>query len=198
MGQETFNCRTIAYSADLLIKRELYRQKEKGDANDCANDMDIIQSLYDQYANDLLLYGLKMGYQKDVLEDAIHDIFYRMCRSPHRLKKIEKLKLYLFSALKNQLVNIQKATSKKSTTEIQEFNFSVKIDSLYILIEEEERIRIKKKIDTLLEVLSVKQREVIYLRFFQEMSYEEIGIMLHMTPASVKNVVYKAINKIRK
>lgn len=198
MGQDTYNCRTIAYSADLLIKRELYRQKDKGEANCCANDMDLIQSLYDQYANDLLLYGLKMGFHKDVLEDAIHDIFYRMCRSPHRLKKIEKLKLYLFSALKNQLVNIQKASSKKSTTEIQEFNFSVKIDSLYILIEEEERIRIKKKIDTLLEVLSVKQREVIYLRFFQEMSYEEIGIMLNMTPASVKNVVYKAVNKIRK
>lgn len=198
MGQETFNCRTIAYSADLLIKRELYRQKEKGDANDCANDMDIIQSLYDQYANDLLLYGLKMGYQKDVLEDAIHDIFYRMCRSPHRLKKIEKLKLYLFSALKNQLVNIQKATSKNSTTDIQEFNFTVKIDSLCMLIEEEERVRIKEKINKLLEVLSDKQREVVYLRFFQEMSYEEIGIMLHMTPASVKNVVYKAINKIRK
>jgi len=81
-----------------------------------------------------------MGYQKDVLEDAIHDIFYRMCRSPHKLKKIEKLKLYLFSALKNQLVNIHKSTVKKnSTTEIQEFNFIVKIDSLHLLIEEEER-----------------------------------------------------------
>ena len=67
-----------------------------------------------------------------------------------------------------------------------------------MLIEEEERVRIKEKINKLLEVLSDKQREVIYLRFFQEMSYEEIGIMLHMTPASVKNVVYKAINKIRK
>lgn len=198
MGKDTLNCRTIAYSADLLIKTELYKQKEKEDANYCSSDMDIIQSLYDQYANDLLLYGLKMGYHRDVLEDAIHDIFYRMCRSPHRLKKIEKLKLYLFSALKNQLVNVGKATSKNSTTDIQEFNFTVEIDSLHILIEEEERIRIKEKINKLLEVLSDKQREVIYLRFFKEMSYEEIGIMLNMTPASVKNVVYKAINKIRK
>lgn len=198
MGKNSLNYRTIAYSADLLIERELYRQKDKRDVNYCTNDMNIIQSLYDQYANDLLLYGLKMGYKKDVLEDAIHDIFYRMCRSPRRLKKIENLKLYLFSALKNQLVNIYKSKAKNPTTDIQEFNFTVKIDALHVLIAEEERVRVKEKINKLLEVLSDKQREVIYLRFLQEMSYQEIGIMLNMTPASVKNVVYKAINKIRK
>ena len=95
-------------------------------------------------------------------------------------------------------MNIHKAASKNTTTDIQEFNFSVEIDSLHILIEKEERIQIKEKINRLLEVLSDKQREIIYLRFFQELSYDEIGVMLNMTPASVKNVVYKAINKIRK
>jgi RNA polymerase sigma factor (sigma-70 family) len=198
MGKETLNCRAMAYSADLIIKTELYSKEEKKEVNYSSNDLDIIQSLYDEYANDLLLYGLKMGYNRDILEDAIHDIFYRMCRSPHRLRKIEKLKIYLFSALKNQLVNIHKAASKNTTTDIQEFNFSVEIDSLHILIEKEERIQIKEKINRLLEVLSDKQREIIYLRFFQELSYDEIGVMLNMTPASVKNVVYKAINKIRK
>jgi RNA polymerase sigma factor (sigma-70 family) len=160
--------------------------------------MNLIQSLYDQYANDLLMYGLKMGYQKDVLEDAIHDVFYRICRSPHKLKKIEKIKLYLFKSLKNQLLNISKSTVKNSTADIQEFNLTVRIDSLHLLIEEEEQKIVKEKINKLLEVLSDRQREVIYLRFFQEMTYDEISIMLKMTPASVKNVVYKAINKIRK
>lgn len=198
MDQHSLNCRTIIYSADLLLERKLCKQKEKRRDNCSTNDMSLIQSLYDQYANDLLLYGLKMGFRKDVLKDAIHDIFYQMCRSPHRLKTIENPRLYLFSALKNQLININKAGVKNFSTDFHEFNFTVDVDSLHILIEEEERVILKEKINKLLELISDKQREVIYLRFFQEMSYEEIGIMLNMTPASVKNVVYKAIKKIRK
>lgn len=198
MEQQTLNFRSIVCSADLLLEKKLYSQKIKTNEDSCTKDMNLIQSLYDQYANDLLMYGLKMGYQKDVLEDAIHDVFYRICRSPHKLKKIEKIKLYLFKSLKNQLLNISKSTVKNSTADIQEFNLTVRIDSLHLLIEEEEQKIVKEKINKLLEVLSDRQREVIYLRFFQEMTYDEISIMLKMTPASVKNVVYKAINKIRK
>jgi RNA polymerase sigma factor (sigma-70 family) len=114
------------------------------------------------------------------------------------LKQVEDLKFYLFRALKNRLLNIQKSTAKYVTTDISEFKLSVKTDSLNLFIEEEEQIMIKEKINKLLEVLSNKQREIIYLRFFHEMTYEEIGELTEMTPASVKNVVYKAIKKIRK
>ena len=81
MGKETLNCRAMAYSADLIIKTELYSKEEKKEVNYSSNDLDIIQSLYDEYANDLLLYGLKMGYNRDILEDAIHDIFIDVVHS---------------------------------------------------------------------------------------------------------------------
>lgn len=198
MSKQILTYATMEYTTDLFLKYRSHRQEKKTVENHTVSEENFIQFIYDQYVNDLLSYGIKLGYQKDVLEDAIHDLFYKLCRSPYMLKQVEDLKFYLFRALKNRLLNIQKSTAKYVTTDIPEFKLSVKTDSLNLFIEEEEQIMIKEKINKLLEVLSNKQREIIYLRFFHEMTYEEIGELTEMTPASVKNVVYKAIKKIRK
>lgn len=201
MDRHTFTCSAMDYTTDLFLKWRSYIQ-EVGSVEDSANvsknDNYFIQFIYDYYADDLLSYGMRMGYQKEVLEDAIHDLFYKLCRSPHLVKQVKELKLYLFRALKNRLVNIQKSTAKYVTTDFPEFKLAVNTDSLHRLIEEEEQMIIKERINKLLGELSNRQREIIYLRFLQEMTYAEIGELLEMTPASVKNVVYRAINKIRK
>jgi RNA polymerase sigma factor (sigma-70 family) len=198
MDKYSLTYTAMGYPADLFLKCKLYGQEKKSVENLRLSDKNLIQFIYDEYANDLLSYGLKMGYQKEVLEDAIHDVFYKLCLSPKMLKNVSELKFYLFRALKNQLLNINKSTSKFVITDIPEFKLSVKADSLHLLIEAEEQVRIKEKINKLLQVLSDKQREIIYLRFIHEMSYDEIGELLAMTSASVRNVVYKAISKIRK
>ena len=53
--------------------------------------------------------------------------------------------------------------------------------------------RVKK----LLQVLSPKQNEVIYYRYVEEMSYDEIGELMHMNNQSVRNLVHRSILKIR-
>ena len=49
----------------------------------------------------------------------------------------------------------------------------------------------------LLQVLSPKQNEVIYYRYVEEMSYDEIGELMHMNNQSVRNLVHRSILKIR-
>ncbi|MBS1320948.1 MAG: RNA polymerase subunit sigma-70, partial [Parabacteroides sp.] len=42
-----------------------------------------------------------------------------------------------------------------------------------------------------------KQNEVIYYRYVEEMSYDEIGELMHMNNQSVRNLVHRSILKIR-
>lgn len=186
----------MEYPAEAFGRWKLCMQEKELVEDFDKNDNNVIQYVYDQYADDLLSYGKKMGYQKEVLEDAIHDVFYKLCRSPRLLKQITELKFYLFRALKNRLLNIDKSVEKHVT--VNEFDISIKTDSLHLLIEAEEQVIVKEKLNRLLQVLSDKQREIIYLRFIHEMTYDEISVLLKMTPASVKNAVYKAIKKVRK
>ena len=168
--------------------------------SDKANDETVIRYIYERYADNLLSYGLNLGFRKETVEDVIHDLFYKLCLSPQLLKSVNDLKFYLFRALKNKLLNNSKSSENKInlvTNDFSEFNLTFRTDTLHQLIEKEEQLLIQKKMDQLLNSLSSKQKEIIFLRFIHEMTYEEIAAILNMTSASVKNVVYKALKKIR-
>ena len=199
MDKYSITCTTTENTADtIFLKWKMYQQENELSKKQRVNDEELIQFIYDQYANDLLSYGLKLGYRKDVLEDAIQDLFYKLCRTPQLLRQVGELKFYLFRALKNRLLNISKSTANLVTMELPEFKLATKEDSLHLLIEEEDRVKVVEKVNYLLNSLSDKQREIMYLRYIHEMSYEEIGELMNMTPPSVKNVVYKAMMKMRK
>lgn len=50
----------------------------------------------------------------------------------------------------------------------------------------------------ILDLLTDHQREIVYLRFIEEMPYEEIAVMLDMKIQTVRGQVFKAMEKLRK
>lgn len=55
----------------------------------------------------------------------------------------------------------------------------------------------KHKLQKALEKISPRQRESIYLRFIQELDYEEIGTILEINYQSAKNLVSRTLIKLR-
>ena len=61
------------------------------------------------------------------------------------------------------------------------------------LIQEEDREEIRRKVEKVLNRLTGRQREVIYLRYIQEHSYEEVAKLMQITVESCRNLTSKAI-----
>ena len=59
------------------------------------------------------------------------------------------------------------------TIDLTGLEFSVRPTVLDELIAEEERNKIEKQIELYLNLLTGRQREAVYLRFIEEMEYEE-------------------------
>ena len=55
-----------------------------------------------------------------------------------------------------------------------------------------------EKLGLALKALTDRQREVIYLKFNQNMSYEEIGDILGINYQSIRNLAHRAITELRK
>ena len=154
--------------------------------------------VYNKYVNELLSYGMGLGFERETLKDTIHDIFCKLYANKDHLKKIQDLKYYLFRALKNSLINLRKAQAYPLDISGQELNFSVTVTVLDELIQDEDRDYIKKEVEKYLNLLTSRQREAIYLRFIQELSYEEIATLLDMSPHAVRKLTSRAILRIRK
>lgn len=55
----------------------------------------------------------------------------------------------------------------------------------------------QKKVKEILSILTPRQKEIIYYRFIQEMSMEEICILMDMNYQSAQNLIQRSLKKIR-
>ena len=98
--------------------------------------------------------------------------------------------------LKNRLFDLSKNTIITDEIDIYKNLFTIKVTTLDQMIVKEDQIEIHNKVEKLLDMLTGRQREAIYLRFIQEMSYDEIASLLDMTPQATRNLVFRAIERI--
>ncbi len=162
-----------------------------------SGDNNGFSGIYKKYVNELFAYGMGLGFDKEIVKDAIQDVFYKFYESKKHLNNVNNLKYYLFRMLKNLLLDIYRSKIYVSDITTSDLSFSIKTTVLDDMITEEERFALQTRIDKLLETLTSRQREAIYLRFIQEMEYEEIGELLNMTPQACRKLVSRAIKRMR-
>lgn len=163
------------------------------------NSQPPFSQLYSTYVNELYSYGRALGMCNEDLEDAIHDVFLHLIDRQKQLRlEIDSIKFYLFRCLRNRMISDRrKSKNLENMDELDDYSFSIKVTSLDSLIEEEEKDILSNRIELILQSLTNRQREAIYLRYMQELSYEEIASMLDITEKGVRKLVSRAIDKVR-
>lgn len=154
-------------------------------------------SIYNKYIDELFGYGLGLGFERETLKDAIQDTFFKLYLNKKQLQNVLQLKYYLFSILRNRLLDIYRATCKENRMDFIELPFVLEASILDTIIEQEERESLERRINLLFTVLTDRQKEAVYLRFIQEMEYEEIANLLGMTAPAVRKLISRAIGRMR-
>lgn len=154
-------------------------------------------ALYEKYVNELFAYGSAWQLSEETLEDAIHDIFCKLYFDRKLLRNVGNIRLYLIKMLKNKLIDIYKTSKEMYSISESGMEFAVKSTVVDEMILEEDRMEIQQKVDSLLSRLTERQREAVYLRFILEIEYEEIGLLLNITPQTARNIVFRAMESMR-
>jgi len=158
--------------------------------------------LYKRYVNSLYNYGAAMGLSHDACLDIIHDVFCRLIEKNEEFET-KSVRHYLFRCFINRYLDIQKSQKNVVSENFNDspFMMEVSLDDTTIegyMIEEEEKEALKQKIEFLLNLLTQRQRKAVYLRYMEEMEYDEIGELLDMSAESVRKLVFRGIEKLRK
>lgn len=151
------------------------------------------------YMREMFAYGMAFGVDKETVLDAIHDVFLHIIERENEIKEHANAKFYLLCSLKNRLFSIKrKEVAFENIDDADDYNFSIAVSGLQDVIEEEEeRIRLTSQIENMLAELTGRQREVIYLRYTQSLSYEEIANLLQITPKAVRKLNYRALERMK-
>lgn len=160
-----------------------------------------IESVYNLYVDELFTYGLYLGFERETVKDAVHDVFVKITTSSDNLDNISNIKFYLFRSLKNRLLDIHK--NQKEHIELEnidpalEIPFNIQVNVEELMIEREEQMQIKTGIEQMLDSLTARQREIIYLRYVQGYDYPQIAELLQISVHGCRKLVSKAILSLR-
>jgi len=158
---------------------------------------DAYASLYNEHYSLLNNYGYKFTRDKNLIEDAIHDLFVRLWTSRANLGEPVSVKNYLYKSLRNTLIRKLQTEVKYTGIGTEEYplGFEVSFSNDSSLAIEEKEFR--EKVKAVIESLPARQKEIIYLRFYEGLSYDEIADIMSISINSAYKMLYKALDNLQ-
>ncbi|WP_293887183.1 MULTISPECIES: RNA polymerase sigma factor [unclassified Sphingobacterium] len=151
------------------------------------------EEIYDTYIDDLYSYGKQYHYDKDTVLDCIHDLFVHLFDNPKIAKDVQ-VKYYLFAALRRKLLRLKVETvAIDSLSEDVYWTNSHELE----LINDEVEAGVVKVIKEKVDALPKRQREVLFLRYYLDFSYDEIAQMMGVNVETCRTLTFRAIKQLK-
>ena len=154
------------------------------------------ETIYTLYYKNLYEYGMRRLDNEDQVKDCIQELFIRLWTSRRNLSPNVNIKYYLLASMKHRLIDLAGTLSEKPLEQIEEqFRMDFTIDSEYI--RREQYGHQAKQLIAALDQLTARQKEVIYLRYFEELSYEAIAEMMDISVKGAYKLSYRALDALK-
>ncbi|GAB2657420.1 sigma-70 family RNA polymerase sigma factor [Flavihumibacter cheonanensis] len=159
-------------------------------------DKEAFSFLFRKYYSPLFLYGSKIMQDQNALEDCIQELFMELWKSRSQVE-VKSVKAYLFKSLKYKIyrqLSQRKITSEAFLKEDMVFELS---HDTFMIHREDETERAKQLIRAF-DKLSNRQKEVIYLKYYLGLSYEEVSEIMEINYQVARNLLYLALRSMKK
>lgn len=156
--------------------------------------------LYRETVQFLFRYGLQFTQERELVKDCIHDVFFKLYKNRNKLGKVSNVKVYFCIVLKNILIDeLRKREHLHYVDDVSDdfvHSSSKSVEEQFVA--KEKRLLDNKRIKALLDALTPRQREVLFLRYVEDLEIKDIAEVMKMKYQSVENLLQRALIKARK
>jgi RNA polymerase sigma-70 factor (ECF subfamily) len=155
---------------------------------------------FSEYVDGLYSYALVLSRNRTEAEDLVQETCLRALRAMERLRPDSNVKSWLFTILRNIWFN--QLRQRRTAPEIVELDLDetgpnkaadTAKDPLATYVSNIEREQVR----TAIQQLSIEFREIILLREYEELSYQEIAAVLECPLGTVMSRLARARSKLR-
>lgn len=153
--------------------------------------MDIEQCI-DTYSD--YLYRIAFIYTKDrsAAEEVVQDVFFNYYRKSHQFQGDATLKTYLVKMTINRSYDYLRSWKNKKHIFLEIIQGTAK-ETEQIYIEKE----LRGEVTVAVLALPVKDREVLLLYYYEEMTVAEIAALLELAVSTIKSRLQRAREKLK-
>ena len=161
-------------------------------------DKQALGQLAERYYRVLRHYGLKFMLDGSVIEDCIQELFLQLWQNRLQINDTESVKHYLLKSLRHHILQYLRSQKRQTFQEL-DWDMSVpdEMDTETLMIRQESLDILSCTIQAQLAALPAREREALYLRYYENLSIPEIAEVMEVNRQSVSNFLQKALSKLR-
>lgn len=161
-------------------------------------DERALEILYNRHYQVLYRYAYKLTREKQLALDLVQELFFQLWTRREKLGSVQSVRFYLMKWLKREVIRL--LNNKHHGSQVVGLESDQEYPDLVVedLMDKKETLSHNAaQVRKALEQLSKREREVIYMRFFLELTYEEICEAMNLSYQVVMNYMHRALKALR-
>jgi len=162
---------------------------------------DDLQRFYDLhriYYDHLVRVGLQYGWNREDLKDIINQMFLDLIEQGIQPQTIINPKAYLSTTFRRKLIDIVRKTNR--TKEMRDFlmreeDYESGVDDL--IAEQQQKAELVQKIKSIYEKLPPRCKKVIFHKFYEGLTTEQIAQKTGLSQRSIYNNLFEGLKLLR-
>lgn len=155
---------------------------------------DWVRAAVERHGGPLTRYAAQLTGNLDTARDVVQDTLLRLCQAdPDRVQG--HLAEWLFTVCRNRALDVLRKESRMKP--LSEVDLATRPSDAPSPAAEVERRETISEVLRLLAGLPPNQREVVRLKFQNDLSYQEISRVTHLTVTNVGFLIHTAIRTLR-
>ncbi|MEH6307534.1 sigma-70 family RNA polymerase sigma factor [Olivibacter sp. CPCC 100613] len=148
------------------------------------------------YTDALYVYGMRLCADEELVKDCVQEVFLFIWRRRQYLQQPVSLKFYLMKAVRNKIARELPKWQMKEQLHESEYQFP----DFFMELDEQSEMSsvVRMHLKCYIEQLSPRQREILYLRFYEGFRQQKIAEMMNLNNQSVYNLLRGALAALKK
>lgn len=151
---------------------------------------EYVKDLFEQHADSAFRFAYVLTSDRETAEDLVQEAFVRVVGRLGSLRQPDSFRAYLNKAVLNLARGIARQRQRENEALLRLARIELPDDPP--AHEEQDR-----RLWQALMSLPPRQRAVIYLRFYEDLSQTEVAHLLDTSIGSIKSLTYRALNVLR-
>ena len=173
-----------------MTDQQLWQQLKSGDKK-------ALERIYRAHVMHLSDYGRRFCSDDMLVQDCLQDLFVYLWQKRETMQVTDAIRPYLLVSFRRRIIRALQSRKGTVTMDDHPLDFIADWSFEEQLIAQDMAEEQRKQLKAGLSELSERQREALFLRYYEGLTYEEIGEVMGLRYQSIRNLVSRAIHKLR-
>jgi len=155
--------------------------------------------LYNEHYVGLINYGMLVAQDRDLAAECFTEVLIDIWDKRNRLPVVDNVRSYLMTCLRRAILHKIKTEKFRQQKEqqlgLQEDTHEASYEERLLGIQLSESL--KRRLLQSFKKLSARQQELLQLRYFEDLSYEDIAEKCGISKRTTYNIIHSALKTLR-